>query len=316
MDQSHPEDSPSVCFRIINFIVPFWVINLIKLKDVQHYDIKSVPKSLKPESTFNKWKSSEIVGKNSTLSMIYLTQKILIFKSIILCISIAIVTSLVYYIFITKIYGTFQSINTENFDVLIPYIAFYAFVIFLLMTTKSILGRHVFDTAHRIRMQTISNLYMAIYERTLSVDLDDSDKQHILNIIGSDINDIYTGLWFLMGYGTTVIIVLIVAICCLYIVLGPSALFGYLFMIFFGIPFQLFGGYKLSQHIKLKNEFSDKRVEIITQLVRGIRVLKYSCHELPLMHKINECRKQETIHIKSRNFYFGLLILSNFMIPA
>eukprot|EP01084_Bolivina_argentea_P273095 465124_1 len=102
----------------------------------------------------------------------------------------------------------------------------------------------------------------------------------------------------------------------LYSVVGISSIFGILFMLFIGIPFQLLGGYKLSFYSNQRMNRSDERVQLITELIRGIRMVKLSSFELALMDRVSECRKSELKYVSKKNFYLSLIILSNFLIPA
>eukprot|EP01084_Bolivina_argentea_P216883 368342_1 len=161
-----------------------------------------------------------------------------------------------------------------------------------------------------------SSLFISVYHKTLSLNLSECDRQQVLSIVGNDIDSIRTGLWYVLSYGAVIPLLLIMSIIATCFIIGVSAIFGIIFMILVGIPFQLFGGYKFAHYANLRMISCDKRVQLITELIRGIRILKLSCYELPVMDRINEYRTNELSHISKRNFYLSCIILANFLIPA
>eukprot|EP01084_Bolivina_argentea_P216882 368339_1 len=161
-----------------------------------------------------------------------------------------------------------------------------------------------------------SSLFISVYHKTLSLNLSECDRQQVLSIVGNDIDSIRTGLWYVLSYGAVIPLLLIMSIIATCFIIGVSAIFGIIFMILVGIPFQLFGGYKFAHYANLRMISCDKRVQLITELIRGIRILKLSCYELPVMDRINEYRTNELSHISKRNFYLSIIVLANFLIPA
>eukprot|EP01084_Bolivina_argentea_P242118 406274_1 len=311
-DQVHSESS--ILDQILNGAFYSWIFKFVSMKTVDFEYLPDLPPTSTTHVAYANWQRIFRQQKHqnkstSTTSMIYHTERYEIIKIIILVIVAYMNLLIVYMIFTTYLWPSFNSTDIIN-------ISKYTLIIFFFFTAKSILSSRVMYIIALLRIRVEACLWRNVYEKTLMLHLCENDKQKILNIVGSDIVNINQGLDHLLRAGAPMFLMIIVSFIILYYVVGISSLFGIGFMLFIGIPFQLYGGYKLSYYSDLRMNYSDQRVQLITELIRGIRVLKLSAYEIPSMHRINQYRQHELNHISRRNFWLSLIVLSNFVIPA
>eukprot|EP01084_Bolivina_argentea_P297089 511753_1 len=309
----------------INNLFHVWVFRFIRLGSL---DFDDLPQILMPaevnvniEIALKHWDKTkqERMENNlssSTISIIYHTEKDQILKLCLLGMIQTILIFIAYFIFQYYLWNSFNKINSTNFNELIGYISFHSFGIFILFCIKSFIASYVTRQTSLMIARVTCSLSLSVYNKILSLDINECDKQQVLAIIGTDVEQIGEGLVYLLPMGVFIFVIILFSIFALFYVIGISALFGILFMLFIGVPFQLYGGFKFAQQTQLRMNFSDKRTQLITELIRGIRVLKLSANELPLMHKINEYRNNESYYLKKRNIYLGTLTLANFLIPS
>eukprot|EP01084_Bolivina_argentea_P204006 348343_1 len=162
----------------------------------------------------------------------------------------------------------------------------------------------------------ISTLQYILFKKILSFHLNEPDKQQIINIIGTDLTGLTDAIeWLLFGGFTSISLLLCIIVGSLYIV-GYSAILGLIIFFLFGFPLQLYFGTKLSMFSALRKSVSDKRVQVTTELIRGIRFLKCSASEIALMDNVHEYRNKEIEYIKKKHLYLSYLFLGNFLIPS
>eukprot|EP01084_Bolivina_argentea_P025939 48226_1 len=107
----------------------------------------------------------------------------------------------------------------------------------------------------------------------------------------------------ILSYTIPLPFLLILFTILLYKEYGISTFFVIIFILFVCIPIQLFISKKMAVLVISKKLFSDKRTQLITQLISGIRYLKCSASEMSLMNKINEYRLNELKNVEKQNFY-------------
>eukprot|EP01083_Nonionella_stella_P140766 432386_1 len=295
----HPLDSHSPFNNCLNSLFQFWVYKIVQKGAIKFHDITTMPKQMQVHHAYKIWKQHS--SNRSTLSTIWSVHK-------------HVIIGISYYIFINRLFPVFASIQTHNLYSLLPGLTTCAVYLFLLLMLSTILETWQKRLSFNVQGQVSSCLYLSIYDKTLSLDINESDKQQVVSIIGSDIPLIDKAIVWVCG-SVLIISALILAIIALYVVMGISALFALLFLIVLGIPFQLYYGTKYSHSTKEKLMCADRRVQLISQLMRGIRLLKVSCYELPLIQKIKEYRVHEAKHMVARDRYMAVLFLSNLLIP-
>eukprot|EP01084_Bolivina_argentea_P025941 48230_1 len=120
----------------------------------------------------------------------------------------------------------------------------------------------------------------------------------------------------ILSYTIPLPFLLILFTILLYKEYGISTFFGTIFMLFVCMPIQLFLSKKLSESQEQRLNFSDKRTQLITQLISGIRYLKCSASEMSLMNKINEYRLNELKHVKKQNTYLVIMCQLVWIMPS
>eukprot|EP01083_Nonionella_stella_P000685 1946_1 len=317
----HALDSPSICVKLANHSLFLWIFKELKLKVIEFADITSMPNNIKVTHSYAIWRTiyNQRQHNNlsiSTKSLIYHTQKHSIHLIIFLQLVATLYAGLIFYIFRHYLAATFYAINDSNRSTLMNDVVYYAVLILIIATLKSLFTSYCWSTSTKMQGQIVSSILMSIYNKCLMLDINECNKQQILSIIGSDVESIDYGFHQLTSFGPRVIFLLIISFFILIHVTGFASLFGILFVFFIGFPLQLLCARNFANSTKSKMKCTDKRVQLISQMIRGIRTLKVTANELPLMDMIHKYRQAEALHISARDFYFGLLILSNFLIPG
>eukprot|EP01083_Nonionella_stella_P170003 577655_1 len=311
----HPLDSSSRFNNCMNSIFQFWVYKIVQMREIKFEDITTMPKHLQVHHAYKVWKRHSHRMNRSTLSTIWSIHKHTIIKMALLQTVYVLLIGICFYIFVNRLFHVLTSIHTHNIYSLLPQLTTCAVYIFLLGMTGTVLETYQRWLGYSVQGRVISCLLLSIYDKTLSLDINESDKQQVVSIIGSDIPLIDKAFDWLTAVSVMIISCLFFAIVAMYFVLGVPSLFALLFLIVFAIPSQLYCGTKYSLSIKEKLMYADKRIQLISQLMRGIRLLKVSCYELPLMDKIKEYRTHETTHMLARDWYMAVLFLLNLLIP-
>eukprot|EP01084_Bolivina_argentea_P092738 166820_1 len=315
----HSLDTTSKCINFLNYTFFYWVFALVGLSNINKSSVPPLPNRLKSQHVYTAWNNAATQELNEnkkvkTMGMIWNIHKSSILNIIFLKIIAMCTIILVFYVFI-YVYQVLLAINVNDNNNLNELIILSA-IIFIILCFKSSLTSFCVHQVCYIQGQVLSSILIMLYNKTIHINIDQPEKQQIINLIGSDIETINVGIYFLLNYTCPIVTVIIISIIGLCLQMGASAIFGILFFIFIGFPFQLFVGFKLAKCTKSKLNIADKRINLISQILRAIRIVKTSCFELPIMDKINAYRQEESNNISQRDFYFALLVLSNFLIPV
>ena len=143
-----------------------------------------------------------------------------------------------------------------------------------------------------IQIQTICNT--ALFKKILKLQqstLHSVTIGHIINLISTETYKIQFGApyWSYILIAPTIIIVSTV-LTLIYI--GPIGLIGIAYIIL-QIPLVTILGYTFAHFNHLKSLTGDKRIELMDQIIRGMRVIKFYVWENPFIASINGIRKQE-----------------------
>eukprot|EP01084_Bolivina_argentea_P308103 532652_1 len=314
----HPLESKSLFIRFMHSVFHVWIFKIIKHGIFSFDDVLDLPYNLQANTAYYKWREIYFQKLNnnksssstawSTVSMVFAFQK----KSIIIALICAIINIFLiigaYYTFKVALYSAFIQ---EDFILIIQ----NSLLIFILFSLKSIIYAWCCSLANHIQTMVGSALYCIIYQHALLLPIEECNKQQLLTIASDDIRSIANVIWYFLNVGALFTLIMPAVAVVFYYVIGLSSVFALIFMIFFGVPLQVFLAYKLSIYTQLRLKITDKRVQLIRELIRGIRVCKCNAYEIPLMDRINEYRINELKYVKKRNLYLSLLILVNFMIP-
>eukprot|EP01084_Bolivina_argentea_P015711 29449_1 len=159
------------------------------------------------------------------------------------------------------------------------------------------------------------NLLMSLLFRkslmipTYVMDNDETSIGSIVNIMTNDTERIY----MMIKDGITVIpSCLNILICLLFMIyiIGIESLIGVFIMILL-VPINIFIGKILTKRKDKALIFTDERVNFLSEMLNGIRIIKYYSWEIPLKRVINNIRKKEINAFKS--VYKWRSLLSTFI---
>eukprot|EP01084_Bolivina_argentea_P076442 138538_1 len=112
--------------------------------------------------------------------------------------------------------------KVNSSDIHLGNICKFALILFIIFSGKSILITHSNHQIHILYARVVSNLYLSIYEKTLSLDLNECDKKQVVNVVGTDIHSIRDALWYVLAFGPPIILTLIFAIIVIYLMVDVS----------------------------------------------------------------------------------------------
>ncbi|KAJ3120011.1 Multidrug resistance-associated protein 1 [Physocladia obscura] len=199
------------------------------------------------------------------------------------------------------------------------YTAFgYAAGFFLLTCTASILNASIFSYSSKIAVGAKGMLTTAIYRKSLrlnGVGRAKFSSGKLLNIVATDIGRIeqtinqFEMTWTAPFFFITTIVLLL-------FIIGVAGLAGVAFILIC-IPFQGIMIRKLMQHRGLIAPVTDKRIKLSTEILQGIRIIKYFSWESQFFKNVSDIRdKEELILVKHAAFVRSVISCLGFAIPA
>eukprot|EP01083_Nonionella_stella_P019581 54365_1 len=213
-DQQHPLDSSSRCNNWLNSFFMVWVYKIVQMGEIKFQDITTMPKYMRAHHRYKVWKRHSNRRIRSTLSTIWSVHKFTIIQMTLLQIVYIVIIGISYYVFINLLFHVFTSIHTHDDDLylLLPELTRCAIYLFLLLMLSTILEQYQRSLAYRVQGQVLSCLYLDIYDKTLSLDMNESDKQQVVSIIGSDIPLINEAIVWVSGSAVSLICALFLVI--------------------------------------------------------------------------------------------------------
>ena len=143
-----------------------------------------------------------------------------------------------------------------------------------------------------IQIQTICNT--ALFKKILKLQqstLHTVSIGHIINLMSTEKFKIQFGVSY-WNYVWVAPVVIIVSIVLTLIWIGPIGLVGILYIIL-QTPAEIILGYTFAHFNHLKSLTGDKRIELMDQIIRGMRVIKFYVWENPCIASIRKIRKKE-----------------------
>eukprot|EP01084_Bolivina_argentea_P178757 308969_1 len=314
----HPLDNSSCCNRLWQTMSSFWVLSLIKLgseRAIKISDLYQLPKSeslsntlIKWQETIDKYKYSS--SKLSIISAIWNIEKgDIIFVFMLNLIRALIIIGLLY------LWQFLIAFYTDP-DVPIASGILLALYMFILNLCRSTINSIITNCCSSMGTRMMGMIMSIMYDKGLEMDLESSKKQASLNIIGSNLEYIGWGLLYLPSSMIFAIILIIVSFLFLYIIVGYCSYIGICFVLFIGIPCQIFVLLRISDADDNRFDTSDMRVSFMNDLFHGVKFTKLYSWEIPLMNRINKYRNKERTFVESYNTNLAWLRLINFAIPT
>ncbi|KAF9932287.1 hypothetical protein FBU30_008582, partial [Linnemannia zychae] len=173
----------------------------------------------------------------------------------------------------------------------------------------------------------ISTIKVGIYMRTALVDLvfrkatTLSTKSHLLypdgaiiNLMSTDISRIdNAGLPLSILFSMPIFITLVMGI--LIYMMGPAALLGAVILMSLN-PIQAWGTSKLAPVRKKASQFADARIKLSSEILQGIKVIKFYTWENSFLAKLAAIRSEELALIHRILLNRGLLITTSSAVPV
>jgi ATP-binding cassette subfamily C (CFTR/MRP) protein 4 len=158
-----------------------------------------------------------------------------------------------------------------------------------------------FNSRHGSNLR--SALCQLIFKKVLKLSgssIASTDLGHILNIIANDLNR-FENLGFFITYLAIGPLSIIVSFAITYVYLKNAAYAGFVMLILF-VPFQSFMGTLYSKFRAETTVVTDKRVNLMSEILQAIKLIKVYCWESPFSGKVNNIR-QEEIRVYRKSYY-------------
>ena len=142
-----------------------------------------------------------------------------------------------------------------------------------------------------------------IYKKILKLSMSscqETDLGHILNILANDMNRFEEmSYWMIFLFIGPLAASLSLAITYYY--LGISSLAGFVILILF-VPFQMFMGRLFSRFRRNTTEITDKRINLMGELVSAMKLIKVYCWERHFASVVRDIRTKE-IHAMRKTYF-------------
>ncbi|KAI9348567.1 P-loop containing nucleoside triphosphate hydrolase protein [Obelidium mucronatum] len=192
----------------------------------------------------------------------------------------------------------------------------YAVGFFLLMSTSLTLSATVFHHSYRLAIGVKGMLTAAVYRKSLrlnGVGRARFSAGKLTNLVSTDSIEgafqQFQMVWTAPFYFITTITILMV-------IIGATGLAGVAFLIIC-VPFQSYMIKRLMVLRGLTAPITDNRIKLSSEILQGIRIIKYFSWETQFMKKVSDIRKdEELILVRNAAFIRSIIQCLGFAIPA
>ena len=180
--------------------------------------------------------------------------------------------------------------NTKGTYIAICYALAISFILTCQTISRFIGNQYTHCNGIQLRTVCITALYKKVMKLKRAT-LSKTSIGHIINLISNDVYKLEFGLpyWNYL-WVSPIQIVLTVIITLIYI--GPVALIGILYIVLL-IPLQIVIGFLFGRFRYLQSVTGDTRIEMMDQIIRGMRVIKFYVWENSFIRYISRIRKRE-----------------------
>ncbi|KAJ3116514.1 hypothetical protein HDU96_009500 [Phlyctochytrium bullatum] len=187
---------------------------------------------------------------------------------------------------------------------------------FALQILGTFLLNNFFHLAVVAGMKIRATLSASIYRKTLRLSAaarHNFNSGKVINLVATDTNRIEMFITFIHIIWTAPIqILIIIAFLCSQ--LGWAALVG-VSILFLSMPLQGVVMKRLAQIRKDVAPITDQRVKLTTEVLTGIRVIKFFAWEVPFLNNIEDLRKKEIVLVFRRSILQAFAMTLAFGIP-
>ncbi len=166
-----------------------------------------------------------------------------------------------------------------------------------LMTTALVANlsiHHVYHSSLKLGMRMRAGLVVSIYKKALSLSHSSraqSSTGEIVNLMANDAARVYN-VASMMHSAWMLPVQAVVVICALFFIMGPSTLAGLAVMLVM-LYFSSRRAKKMMSGRRRLMEHSDKRVSLMSEILNGIRVIKFYAWEKSFLSRIDGFRSKE-----------------------
>lgn len=195
--------------------------------------------------------------------------------------------------------------------------AWCAFGLFATTLLTSVLRNIFVFQVSKVSLSARSALISAIYSKALRVSgcsLSSCTLGEVVNLMSTDTDRVvnffnsFHELWSLpFRFSVTLYL--------LYLQVGVAFLGG-LFVALLLVPFNKFLASRILSNNKLMLMHKDSRVKLMTEILFGIRVIKFYNWESHFKQKVADCRKQELSHLKAIKYLDALCVYTWAALPV
>ena len=164
---------------------------------------------------------------------------------------------------------------------------------------KSLIDGQIYWLGRRIAIRSRACLLAALYSKIQDIDINDVADQGMINTcISSDITEVTEFACYFHFFWCSAFEV-VLCVMLLYLVLGFASLAGVAVMVFVTGVLGRYSQTRFEKYQKDRLEQKDKRMNIIGEVLSGIRIIKWFTWEENFLAKIAKIRSVEIGHLKN-----------------
>jgi ABC-type multidrug transport system fused ATPase/permease subunit len=174
-----------------------------------------------------------------------------------------------------------------------------AFIMLVLSCGKTLLENHYYICMQRTGIRARAILVSLIFKKAMQLSPKARNGYRtgkILNLMQLDAQRFYDTAWFLHLMWSAVLEIL-GCVTLLFLLLGPSMLAGFLTMVLL-VPLNGWLAQKQSRLSKALSKATDSRINLLSEIVNGIRAIKYGGWETSFLAQLNTARQNELLLVK------------------
>ena len=179
---------------------------------------------------------------------------------------------------------------TDNLPPSLAYAVVISVIIIGLMINRSIGNNYIYYNGMQLR----SICTTALFKKTMRLQqatLHRTFIGHIINLISNDVYKLEFGAVY-WPYLWVSPIILLFSVVLVWVYIGPIGLIGILYMILH-VPLQFAIGFLFGKFRYLQSVIRDERIELMHQIIRGIRVIKLYVWENSFLRYVRRIRSEE-----------------------
>jgi len=288
------------------------------LRPLTEQDVPTLPEPLRAAhcvTSFEKnWRQSLNTSHPSLFRVLLTTYGTHVWHvALISLLFVACVTSSPY--FVNRLVRYFQGEEPQLIGT-IPAGYFFAVGVWACFAVVSFCVTHIYTNTTRMGHSARLGIINAIYRKSLRLSsaVGKTGGSGFVNLMTVDSERIWAGFLKMHILPNTVLVVIIGCVE-LWITAGYSGLFGFLVIVLF-VPIQSMVAQSISSSRRTLSGFTDLRVQLATEVLSGIRVVKSYGWEAALAIKINDIRLKETAALRRLLLLRALNQVLTFIVPT